>query len=74
MDERRRVVKAEAKAASEFTEKFTEEAGDTFPAADLSMSAEDLDKAAAKARKARIEARREQRMAERQGARASNRV
>lgn len=67
-------VKAEAKAASEFTEKFTEEAGDTFPAADLSMSAEELDKAAAKARKARIEARREQRMAERQGARASNRV
>ena len=67
-------VMAEAKAASEFTEKFTEEADDTFPAADLSMSAEDLDKAAAKAREARIEARREQRMAKRQGARASNRV
>ena len=67
-------VMAEAKAASEFTEKFTEEADDTFPAADLSMSAEELDKAAAKAREARIEARREQRMAERQGARASNRV
>ena len=67
-------VKAEAKAASEFTEKFTEEADDAFPAADLSMSAEDLDKAAAKARVARIEARREQRMAKRQGARASNRV
>lgn len=67
-------VMAEAKAASEFTEKFTEEADDTFPAADLSMSAEELDKAAAKAREARIEARREQRMAKRQGARASNRV